>query len=452
MPSKTQLLHSVSLFIFSLAALHMPSATAQVEDINMFFDEDPTPTAPQCGNDTTSESPYGIGLQTSVGEAINPAGDIDYFSFNVFEGATTQVITIESIGEVDLVGDLLNPSGEIIATNDDDGPGTNFSIIENLVPGTYTVRVQAYSVADIGNYEVAVSTDLSDTAIVEQRDRGCEFTPSSVVVTAASGLRWDPGQTIRIGFFSGTLAERNFVAETASEWLDFANLDFEFVNRPPTDIRINIDSSNNHWSFVGRGALTKRPDEQTMNLGIRGKNLNAPAIKGIVLHEFGHALGLFHEHQNPDAGLCWDKPVVYSDYQLRQGWSTDKVDSQVFEKYDSDEINYSEYDPLSIMHYQIERRHLTCEQAVSANVTLSDVDKAAIAEVYPSEAQTSNTSNTGSDEGSTSVFINSDAGSGGGGGCQYVAGSNHAMDPTLPISFLLSVMYLFRRKIRGLIS
>jgi hypothetical protein len=34
-----------------------------------------------------------------------------------------------------------------------------------------------------------------------------------------------------------------------------------------------------------------------------------------VIHEFGHALGLIHEHQNPSGGIQWNKPVVCRYYE-----------------------------------------------------------------------------------------------------------------------------------------
>jgi len=45
-----------------------------------------------------------------------------------------------------------------------------------------------------------------------------------------------------------------------------------------------------------------------MNLGV----VDEAHIRGTVLHEFGHALGLVHEHQRPkdQQPFEWSKPVV----------------------------------------------------------------------------------------------------------------------------------------------
>ena len=41
--------------------------------------------------------------------------------------------------------------------------------------------------------------------------------------------------------------------------------------------------------------------------------------RGTILHEFGHALGLIHEHQSPaSGGFEWDREEVLS--PLLNGW------------------------------------------------------------------------------------------------------------------------------------
>ena len=51
-----------------------------------------------------------------------------------------------------------------------------------------------------------------------------------------------------------------------------------------------------------------------MNLGYEDNGSSTYGFRSTTIHEFGHALGLNHEHKNPSAGIKWNKPVVYSDY------------------------------------------------------------------------------------------------------------------------------------------
>ena len=65
----------------------------------------------------------------------------------------------------------------------------------------------------------------------------------------------------------------------------------------------------------------------------------------LVVHEFGHALGLEHEHQRSD---FWKKIGPYIDISLM------KADLQG--KYEDYEQNFdpkasTDYDPESVMHY-----------------------------------------------------------------------------------------------------
>ena len=86
-----------------------------------------------------------------------------------------------------------------------------------------------------------------------------------------------------------------------------------------------------------------------MNFGWFDDNTPQAEVRSTTLHEFGHALGLIHEHQSPTAGINWNKEVVYQD-MAGQGWSRAKVDQHIFKKYSTREItNYSAFD-LSIDH------------------------------------------------------------------------------------------------------
>lgn len=73
-------------------------------------------------------------------------------------------------------------------------------------------------------------------------------------------------------------------------------------------IRITFDPSAGNWSALGSLAQNVATAQATMNLGWIFDSVDEhPFEKGVMLHEFGHALGLVHEYSgellNPSGEL-----------------------------------------------------------------------------------------------------------------------------------------------------
>lgn len=98
--------------------------------------------------------------------------------------------------------------------------------------------------------------------------------------------------------------------------------------------------------------------------------------EGVVLHEFGHALGLMHEHQNPDGGIQWNKPAVYADLKGSPNfWDEATIDHDMFDTYAKDQINGTSLDKKSIMLYAIPMSWTTNGFGSQPNEKLSETDK-----------------------------------------------------------------------------
>ncbi|PKV48643.1 astacin (peptidase family M12A) [Aquimarina sp. MAR_2010_214] len=197
-------------------------------------------------------------------------------------------------------------------------------------------------------------------------------------------VQWEPGQTIRVKFLNGSNYLQSKVKQYAVQWEDHANVKFEFVSsNSSANIKIGFGNYNNakgYWSYLGTASNNQ---SHSMHYQYFNNSTSDTEFRRVIVHEFGHALGLIHEHQNPVAGINWNKEVVYEYYQRTQGWSRAQVDNNLFRRYSASTTNYSAYDSKSIMHYPIPAAHTTDGVAVGSNTRLSATDKSFIARIYP---------------------------------------------------------------------
>ena len=195
--------------------------------------------------------------------------------------------------------------------------------------------------------------------------------------------KWPNGSTLRVLFLDGDPTVQAMVAQYPQEWSKYANITFVFNNAPDAEIRISFRYQGS-WSTIGTDALNVPSNQPTMNYGWLTPATPDNEYSRVVIHEFGHALGLIHEHENPSGGIQWNKPVVYRYYEgPPNNWTAKQVDDNLFQTYDRKQTNYSEMDPTSIMMYPIPAGFTTNGFVVGMNWVLSDEDKKFIAQNYP---------------------------------------------------------------------
>ena len=209
--------------------------------------------------------------------------------------------------------------------------------------------------------------------------------PRPVPMAVVATKLWKPGRTLRVSFLDSTSAFiRQKVEQFAHEWEQFANVRLQFGNDPDAEIRITGTLGIGSWSFLGTDALVAPPGQPTMNYGWFTDATPDDEFSRTVLHEFGHALGAIHEHQNPEGNIPWNRTAAMRFYMETQGWTKEEVEQQLFAKYDRDSLNLSSYDPESIMHYPVPAELLEDPSgAVGWNRVVSKQDKEFMGRMYP---------------------------------------------------------------------
>lgn len=94
-----------------------------------------------------------------------------------------------------------------------------------------------------------------------------------------------------------------------------------------------------------------------------------------VCHEFGHALGLRHEHANPSNPVVWNRAVVIAD-MARQGWTASMVEHNIFQKFGPEYACLGDptFNPTSIMLYPIPRRWTQNNLEFGQNMRIGEGD------------------------------------------------------------------------------
>ncbi len=198
--------------------------------------------------------------------------------------------------------------------------------------------------------------------------------------------RWPNGATLRIGFLDGSMEARKAVRDIANEWTEHANLTFDFsLGDPPAnaDILIRFDANPCNSNLGTSSRYDTERGEPSMNLCNIDQKIGTTRFKRVVLHEFGHAISLHHEHQSPKMNVQWNKDAVYEYYENNVGWSRDHIDLWVFRRISPLDADSSDYDPDSVMHYPFPAEFTTDGVAFGGKRELSAMDKQFIAEVYP---------------------------------------------------------------------
>lgn len=167
-------------------------------------------------------------------------------------------------------------------------------------------------------------------------------------------FRWQPGQEIIVAFYGGSYPVWAEIARLADTWAKYANITFNFGLNPAkktartwqlgdpvsiAHIRIRLDEDvSGRSSAVGTQTFYSVFSSGSMVLA--GLANSYPLWTGEdradVIHEFGHALGFFHEQQRAECLKDFRRekgsngePTIYDLYWQVYQWPREKTESNL---------------------------------------------------------------------------------------------------------------------------
>lgn len=185
---------------------------------------------------------------------------------------------------------------------------------------------------------------------------------------------WPNGKLLTYHFLQNpdwtwTEAQKQMVRWGFAQWMALGiGLRFAETARPDQAILRIGYLPDDSWSWVGRELERhSKPDGRNMNFGW---NLTDAWGRATVLHEIGHAIGMPHEHQNPQSGIVWNEPAVYKYYgTLPKPWKPSEIYENVIRKLVVDSVSGSPWDPNSIMHYPTKAGLIATPETLRLNGT-----------------------------------------------------------------------------------
>ena len=193
-----------------------------------------------------------IPLDSLVDGVIDPADDIDYFTFDLSEQSGTTDVWIYTAGALDTIGELRDSDDELIVSNDDTVLGvlTNFSIRAVLEPGIYFVTVGSWDQRYVGGYTLffeEVTTNPSNS--IDTPTELMLYTPTPGILDTRREAHYFLFDFPQHTYLS-VLAEVPVLLDADEEVVSRATLEATVFDAEGGEVSVNIFSFDNLGFYI----------------------------------------------------------------------------------------------------------------------------------------------------------------------------------------------------------